>query len=134
MYIDNDCYTFKKINYDKYLFDESISATYIINLVNNGRLSSIENQLKYFKPTKIVYILFNKGYKNCKKDKCINTPALDLVDAFLTIFKHSKNNNYKNILILEDDFFFDVKINNTLIINNINNFIKKKKMKILFIY
>lgn len=131
--INNDCYYFKKINYNSYLFDESICATYIINLVNNGRINSIENQLELFKPTKIVYILLNKGYKNCRKNDYINTSSLDLVDAFLTIFKHSKNNNHKNILILEDDFFFNNQINNLLIRNYINNFIKKKEIE-EFIY
>lgn len=129
MYIINNCYYFKKINFKESIFNESISATYIIHLNNNGRLESIMNQLKYYKPTKIVYILFNNGYKKCKKEDYINLPSLDLIDSFLTIFKHSKNNNYGNILILEDDFFFDEKINNLPIRNNINNFINKKKNK-----
>jgi len=125
--INNNCYTFKKIIFNKGFFDKSVDATYIIHLENNGRLNSIYNQLKQYIPTKIVYILFNKGYKKCKKQDYIYEPGHDLADAFLTVFKDSKNKNYNNILILEDDFFFDEKIKNQAICDNINNFIINRK-------
>jgi hypothetical protein len=63
-------------------------------------------QLNEYQPTNTVYILFNKGYKKCKKQDFITNPPYDLVDANLNIFKHAKENNYDNILILEDDFIF----------------------------
>lgn len=125
--INNNCYKFKKLSFNKGFFDESVDATYIIHLENNGRLDSIYNQLKQYIPTKIVYILFNKGYKKCEKKDYIYEPGHDLVDAFLTVLKNSKNKNYNNILILEDDFFFDEKIKNKSICDNINNFIINRK-------
>jgi hypothetical protein len=119
------CYKFKKIIFKENLF--TIDATYVIHLNKNGRFNNIINQLKEFKPTNIVYILFNKGYKNCKKTNNIKYPAHDLIDCFFQIFKHSKNKNYNNILILEDDFIFDKnKISNKNHIFNINNFLEKK--------
>ena len=124
--VNNNCYKFKKLTFNKGFFDKSVDATYIIHLENNGRLDSIYNQLKQYVPTKIVYILFNKGYKKCEKDDYINISTYDLVDAFITIFKDAKNTKYNNILILEDDFFFDNKINNKNICDNINNFIINK--------
>jgi hypothetical protein len=57
------------------------------------------------------------------------------VDAFLTCFKHASNNNYKNILIFEDDFICDEKLLNKSITNNICNFIKlKENLNENFIY
>ena len=91
------CYYFKKINYNDGLLDNAIDATYIIHLERNGRYEDILKQLELYQPTKIVYIVFNKGYKNCKKDNIKNS-TLDLVDAFLQIFKHSKYENYDNRL------------------------------------
>jgi hypothetical protein len=127
-----NCYNFYKINNNNGIFDSSVDATYIINLENNGRIDDINNELKKIQPTKTVYIVFNKGYKKCKKADYINTPPLDLVDAFINVFKHAEQQNYNNILILEDDFMFNDKIMNKDIITvnkNINN-IKKKE----FIY
>jgi hypothetical protein len=124
-----NCYNFKKITYSQGLLDEAVDATYIIHLEGNGRYDDILNQLTQFQPTKIVYIVFNKGYKNCQKDKNITLPAHDLVDAFLEIFKHANNpnQNYNNILILEDDYFFNEKINQETNRSNICTFLNNHK-------
>ena len=117
------CYTYKKLISNNGLYNNSIDATYVIHLENNGRYDTILKQLNNTIPTKIVYILFNKGYKKCNKEKYINSPPLDLVDAFLEIFSHAQKENYNNILILEDDFIFNEKTigDNEIINKNINN-------------
>jgi len=132
--MDDDCYTFQKYMYNDPIFKNTIDATYIINLENNGRLDHVFNQLEKYKPTKIVYIVFNKGYKKCHKQKFIITPPIDLVDAFLTILKHAKKENYDNILILEDDFIFSPDIKKKFNIDNINHFLNKKKNKHFLYY
>jgi hypothetical protein len=114
-------YKFKKIFFQDGLLKKSVDATYIIHLESNHRYDHIINQLKIYHPTNIVYILFNKGYKKSNKKKFINSPGLDLIDAFLEIFKHAENKKYNNILILEDDFIFSDKIKKKEHINNINN-------------
>jgi hypothetical protein len=121
------CYTFKKMKYNAGLLDDAVDATYIIHLEGNGRYDDIMNQLKIYHPTKEVYILFNKGYKKCQKDEHIKLPAHDLVDAFLHIFKHAKNENYDNILILEDDFIFTEKIKKTSTQQDICTFLNEHK-------
>ena len=85
------------------------------------------NQLESYHPTKEVYIIFNKGYKKCSKDDRITLPAHDLTDAFLQVFKHAKNQNYNNILILEDDFIFNAKIKKESIQNDICAFLNERK-------
>lgn len=124
----NNCYQFKKYIFNDNLF-ENVQATYIIHLENNGRLSSIENQLSQYHPTKDVYILFNKGFKKCQKETYIDKPPLDLIDAFITIFKDAYHKKYENILILEDDFIFheNIKDKKTNITNHIDNFLYKKR-------
>ena len=87
MDINSNCYTFKKIIYDKPILN-NVSATYIIHLKDNGRLKHVEEQLKEYQPTKIVYIVFNEGFKKCKKPEFIKTTATDLIDTNLHILKH----------------------------------------------
>ena len=123
----SQCYNFKKIKYNKGLLDDVVDATYIIHLEGNGRYDRIMSQLKTYHPTKEVYIVFNKGYKKCQKDERIKLPAHDLVDAFLQVFKHAKNENYDNILILEDDFIFSKKIKKTSTQQDICAFLNNNK-------
>ena len=132
MDVNSNCYTFKKIIYDNPILN-NVSATYIIHLKDNGRLKHVEEQLKEYQPTKIVYIVFNEGFKKCKKPEFINTTATDLIDTNLHILKHSKNMNYNNILILEDDFIFSQKIKDNFHQNNISDFLERNKQK-PFIY
>jgi hypothetical protein len=125
--INNDAYSFELIQNSEELFDSDIiSATYIIHLEGNGRLENIKTQLNKYNTSKQVFILHNQGYKKSKKQDYINKPALDLVDAFLTIFKHAINNNFHNILIFEDDFICDKKLLDKNITNDICQFIKSK--------
>jgi len=126
-YNNNNCYKFKKKTYTNGLLDDAVDATYIVHLEGNGRHESILNQLELYQPTKTVYIVFNKGYKNCYKGEDIQLPAHDLVDAFLEIFKDAKNKNYENILILEDDFIFSKKIKNVSTQINVCTFLNNHK-------
>jgi hypothetical protein len=119
------CYTYVNKYYDDGLFNESVDATYIIHLEDNGQLNHINNQLENYHPTNIVYILFNKGYKKCKKQDYIINSSYDLVDANLDIFKHAEKQNYNNILILEDDFIFNPDIKQPFHLHNINLFLIK---------
>jgi len=121
------CYRFEKLVYDTGLLDDGIDATYIIHLEGNGRYADIMNQLRQYQPSKTVYILFNKGFKKCKKDPHITIPPLDLVDAFLHIFKHANQEDYGNILILEDDFIFSEKIHNPSTRHIVCNFLNQHK-------
>ena len=122
----NNPYFFKKLTFNEGSFDNSIDATYIIHLEGNQqRYENILYQLTKFVPTKTVYILFNKGMKY--KPSYINTTAKDLVDCYITIFKHNIENN---ILVLEDDFIWLSNINNYH--NHINDFCYKNNSNFAF--
>ena len=121
------CYDIKKITYKSGILDNSIDATYIIHLKDNGRLEHIQEQLKLYQPTKIVYIAYNKGFKKCEKKLIEQISYQDLSDAFLQCFKHANQNNYNNVLILEDDFIFSPNIKKQENVNSINDFLNKKK-------
>lgn len=119
------CYKFEKLNYDSGLLDTNVDVTYIIHLENSGRYDNILKQLEKYKPTKIVYILLNKGFTKCNKTG-IESSHADLTDCYLQIFKHAQKQNFDNVLILEDDFVFNEKIKEKEHIKNINTFLEKK--------
>jgi hypothetical protein len=128
------CYEFKKYNYKEGLLDKSVDATYILHLKNNGRYKDIVNQLEKYKPTKTVYILFNEGFKKCNKPKNINKSYIDLTYTNYQIFKHAEKENYKNILILEDDFIFSENIKEKSTIDDLNIFLNLNKNNNIIYY
>jgi hypothetical protein len=117
------CYSFEERHYEHGLFNSSVDATYVIHLKDNGRLDNINRQLDDTPPTDLVYVVFNEGYKKCKKDDYIDEPAKDLTNAFLTVFRHAQSQEYNNILILEDDFLFTDKIKTDEHVSEINHFL-----------
>ena len=97
------CYRFELLEFEDCLF-ENVDATYILHLEGNGRIDHIHDQLKTYHPSKKVYIVYNKGYKQCKKDIHPQETHSDLVHANMTVFEHAQQ--YKHVLVLEDDFIF----------------------------
>jgi hypothetical protein len=123
---EKHCYTFTTHQYTDGLWD--VSATYIIHLKNNGREKDIETQLSQLHPSNIVHICNNAGYKKCNKpDLIAQIPPADLIHAFMTVFKDAKSRGYGAILVLEDDFQFDMNelqsANKNTHCTNINRFI-----------
>jgi hypothetical protein len=122
---NSECYRLEQYDFSDGILD--LDATYIIHLEGNGREEQISKQLEEYHPTNLVYILYNKGYKKCNKSLHLNEPQIDLIDAFLYIFKDAHSKNYKKILILEDDFKFNDKIKEKQARTNVMEFIKKKE-------
>jgi len=120
------CYTFEEHIYRAGLLDQSVDATYVIHLRNNGRYELILKEINEYKPTSLVYIMLNEGYKKCQKvfpQKGSPSSAYDIVDASLQIYKHANQMNYKNILILEDDCFFSPDIRDKKVLTDLNVFL-----------
>ena len=124
----SNCYTFSEIIFQKGILDETVDATYVIHLEGNGRMESIQTQLEFVQPTRRVFLLLNKGYKQCDKDESIQSPPQDLTDAFLQVFQHAQENQFGNILILEDDFEWNPEfLHDSSHQKNIQDFFKKKQ-------
>lgn len=89
------------------LFDNYIDAVYILTMENSTRRDDYMEQIKKNNPHSKIIIQHNKGFKKCKKKLYEQNTIHDLNDAYYHAFLHAKSNNYNNILIFEDDFFFD---------------------------
>ena len=127
--MNDKCFNYEKRYYKNGFFDSFVDATYILTMENSKRKLDYENQLKKYIPTKIVYIVLNKGYKKCAKNLVKQQSNYDIVDANLNIMNHSLKNNYENILILEDDFIFNDALIDFNIINEIKDFFINNKNK-----
>jgi hypothetical protein len=128
-YLNQHCYSFELIDFKKKcIFDSFVDVTYIITMEGSDRLKEVYKKIKEFSPTQKIFIVYNKGYKKCNKILYEQNSAYDLTNANLNIFYHSIINNYNNILILEDDFEFDIKkIMSYNHIENIKSFFDKNK-------
>ncbi len=123
------CYYKKILNFDKGMFDKYIDVAYLLTMENSDREQHYMEQLNKYKPHKKIIIQYNKGYKLCNKKLIKQNSLFDLNDAYYQIFIHAKLNNYKNIIIFEDDFFFDHNINQ-FIVDDIGKFITNNKFHI----
>jgi hypothetical protein len=91
------------------ILEPSVDATYILHVLGNNRYKQFAYELQHVHPTKTVYVMFTKSYKSCIKyahGKQIDNIQDDINDSFIHIFKHASQQNYQNILVLEDDFQF----------------------------
>ena len=128
--LNSEYYRFEEINYNKGILDSCIDATYVLHLENNGRIDKVLSQLEIVNISKQVYIMYNAGFKKTNKILPKYISSYDLVDAYLQIFTHANNNNYNNVLILEDDFIFDNKIFNPPISDRILDFMDNQTNKV----
>jgi hypothetical protein len=120
-----ECYEIKTLKFDDGLFDNCISATYVIHLSENGREQQIYSNLSDIHPSRLVHIVYNKGFRKCFKGDHVKDTVSDLTSTYLWIFRDAIKKDYNNILILEDDFIFDDKIRNPKHIHSIQDFINK---------
>ena len=81
--INIHCFKFDLIQNKKGIFDTFVDATYILTLVGSNKQNNINEQLK-------IFIVNNKGYKNCDKILYQQIPPYDLTDAYFNIFKKNK--------------------------------------------
>ena len=125
------CYRKETIHYKYGLFDNMIDAVYVLTMEDSTRRNDYMYQLEMFKPCSKVHIMHNKGYKKCEKKLCdkdncfrVDISYKDITHAYMNTLKDAKKNNYKNILILEDDFIFSSQIKNQDTIFQIETFLK----------
>lgn len=125
----SSCYSYQTMHFKSSSLD--VDAVYVLTMENSERLEKIKMELYRNKPGKLVIIQINKGFKNCTKRLCSNSKNdidashKDISHAYLNAFKNALENNYKNILILEDDAVFSKEFYNAENLKVVNEFIPK---------
>ena len=133
--MNKHCYSIETLYYNSGLYDSAVDATYVISLESyKDRYNSIVSQINKQKPSSVVHIVHNQGYKKCLKvrdcsppDTFIDNPTKDLTDAYKYIFNDAQIKQYKYILILEDDAKFIYYPNLKSHIKSICDFVNKHK-------
>lgn len=121
------CYYYKYIKQENGIFENIVDAVFIILLENSDREENVYNQLKKYNIHSNVIIQYNKGFKLCKKKLKKQITLNDIIDSFNQVFYYSKEKNYKNILVLEDDFIITNNINKKEYLNAIKELVTKNK-------
>lgn len=85
------------------IFDTVADCTYVLLCCGPkpAREYNVRHQLPILSPTTRVKLIYNSGCNTCILTKC---PQEDMARAQLYIFQDALKNNYRRILILEDDF------------------------------
>lgn len=126
-------YRFEERVYNDGIFSNgqrsTVDATYIIHLEGNERLKKVNHELDMIHPTNLVFILHNKGFRGGGKAGFIKSAPQDLIDCYIQVFKHARERKYENILVLEDDFFWNMDILEKDHITDISNFLLEKRGK-----
>jgi hypothetical protein len=126
-YLNTHCYNIEKLEFPKGgIFDGFVDATYIITMEGSQRSKDLYKKLKEFNPTKTVYISHNKGFKKCNKILYDKKVYFDVINSYFNVFYDSYKKKYNNILLLEDDYEFDLELVNQDTINHIHTFFKKR--------
>lgn len=129
-----ECNSYDYIEFDKGILDKCIDAVYVILLEGSDRQTNVYKQINDFKLCKKNYIQINKSYKKCYIEELYKqNSSYHLLYNNIEIFKHSKKNNFNNILILEDDFIFTENIKNINIIKDIEGFIETTNFNLLYL-
>jgi hypothetical protein len=129
-----DCYEYKYLTYPRGVYDSFVDITYIITMSGSERSKQITKKLERFHPTSKICIVYNKGYKKCNKFLMKQNSGFDLSHAYFNIFYQSLKKKEENIMILEDDFEFELKTNkDPKVIQDIQYFFQSHKNE-SFIY
>ena len=122
--INKNSYSFKNVTYDSGLFDKCIDMAYMLTMENSKR--DFMSELYKHKPSSRMKIQYNKGFKNGNKVLYKTESCYDISDALRNVFEDAVENNYKRILVFEDDFLMDTEKYEQIDINKITAFINKK--------
>ena len=99
------CYELEKLTFENAVLSD-IPISYMITMHDSSRRAEYIKQLENHKPTKVVMIVHNMGYKNCNKPG-VTKPIADLWHAHQFIADyHTKNYSHGHALIMEDDVQF----------------------------
>ena len=93
--------TVKELTFETGIFDEIVNCTYVLLCCGPTpeREKSVYTNIDIFKPTSIVKLIYNSGYKKCT----LTTSSMDdMASAQIYIFNDALKNNYKRILFLEN--------------------------------
>lgn len=124
--MNDHCYHVDTLTFQKGLLDNGIDAVYILLLKGSDRTAKAYSQIHAYKLSKKYHVIVNSGYKKCNKQLCDQKSFYDLMDANVYAMKHADKMGYENVMILEDDYVFDDRIRDPVVISDLVGFWKNR--------
>tara|TARA_B100000900_G_C20573392_1_gene714278 strand:+ start:475 stop:1287 length:813 start_codon:yes stop_codon:yes gene_type:complete len=124
--MNDQCYQVDTLTFQKGLLDKGLDAVYILLLKGSDRTEKAYSQIHTYKLSKNYHVIVNPGYKKCEKKMCDQKPYYDLMDANVYAMKHADKMGYENVMILEDDYVFDDRIRDPVVISDVVDFWKNR--------
>jgi len=123
------CYRYEKLNLIRKPLFGMIDCCYVIILDNSKYETRIRKQLKRYPICKNILLQWNRGFRKCKKELPEQLSISDLTDSFKTILHNAIVNNYEYVMILEEDFLINNRIDE--VVDEIEEFMINKKPEII---
>jgi hypothetical protein len=118
-----NCFEYNEvIKPSKQAWDSIIDCCYVLIMENSKNEKNVLGQIRNIPISRIV-LQYNKGYKNCLK-KNVKSVSQDVWSAYKQACTHALQNDYNRILLLEEDFIIDERIQSVKIQKDISHFIK----------
>lgn len=123
------CYYYKKYFFNNGIFDNIVDCCIVLLMEHDKeREKHVLKTINKYKLCRNTIIQYNKGFKKCSKKLYKQSSMYDINETYYTAFKYADSDNYKNILIIEDDAIFDNNIKNPKIIKDIELLYKNKEV------
>jgi len=126
------CYNYEMIK-NKETYFPIIDCCYVIIMENSKYEEQVKNQLKRYPLSKNIYLQWNRGFKKCEKVLPEQISTADLTDSYKTVLRNAIRNDYKFIMILEEDFLVNKRVDDKGVRGDIEDFMKKRDPNILLL-
>ncbi len=116
------CYTYEILKSGRSMFP-MIDCVYVMIMNNSKYETRVRDQLVKYPLGQRILLQKNIGFKKCQKSIARQDTIADLVDSNYTFLTNAIQNNYRRILVLEEDFIISPKLGDNDIIRDIQSFL-----------
>lgn len=100
-----------------------IDCVYVIIMNNSKYEERVRDQLAKYPLGQRILLQKNAGFKRCSKSITRQDTVADLVDSNYTFLTNAIQNNYRRILVLEEDFIISPKLGDKDVMRDIQSFL-----------
>jgi len=116
------CYTYEVLKSGRPMFP-MIDCIYVMIMNNSKYEARVRDQLAKYPLGQRILLQKNAGFKRCRKSIARQDTIADLVDSNYTFLTNAIQNNYRRILVLEEDFIISPKLGDKEVIRDIQSFL-----------
>lgn len=116
------CYTYEVLKSGRPIF-QMIDCVYVMIMNNSKYEARVRDQLAKYPLGQRILLQKNAGFKRCSKSIARQDTIADLVDSNYTFLINAIQNNYRRILVLEEDFIISPKLADKDVIRDIQSFL-----------